>query len=129
VAPASDDGFALNEQGFALIGEGRYDEAVPVLEQAVESLRDSGDEATYNYALYNLATAYLGVDRPEDAIPLLQERMNFDDGQLSEVQATLDEAYAAAGQEPPAAEEKPEKPAKPEKGPKSKVPPPFEEDE
>ena len=63
-----------------------------MLEGAVAALRGSGDEATYNYALYNLATAYLGAGRPEDAIPLLEERMRFDDGQLDEVQATLERA-------------------------------------
>ncbi len=130
-APVSDDGFALNDQGFALIGEGDYAGAVPVLEKAVGLLGDSGDEQTYNYALYNLATAYLGVGRAEDAIPLLEERMQYDD-QLSTVQQTLDEAYAAAGQEPPAAEapkpEKPEKPEKPGKGPKGDVPPGHADD-
>ena len=100
VAPTTDhgtDGVALNDQGFALVGEGRFDEAIPVLEQAVSSLRGSGDDSTYNYALYNLANAYLGAGRAADAIPLLEERMGFDDGQLGEVQATLDRAYAEAG--------------------------------
>jgi eukaryotic-like serine/threonine-protein kinase len=92
------DGVALNDDGFALIGQGRYDEAIPILERARNVLAESGDETTYNYATYNLATAYLGAGRPEDAIPLLQERMQFDDGQLGEVRATLEEAYAAAGQ-------------------------------
>ena len=101
-APASDDGFALNDQGFALIQEGSYEEAVPVLEKAVEALRDSGDEATYNYALYNLADRLPRRRGPDAAIPLLEERMQFDDGQLAEVEATLDEAYEAAGEEPPA---------------------------
>ncbi len=129
-APAGDDPYALNDEGFALIGQGNYADAVAPLEKAVELLRDSGDQATYNYALYNLATAYLGVDRPEDAIPLLEERMEFDDGQLAEVQAKLDEAYAAAGVEPPKGEKpKPEKAEKPGKGPKDgKVPPGHEDD-
>ena len=55
---------------------------------------------TYNYALYNLASAYLGAGRPADAIPLLEERIGYDDGQLGEVQAALDQAYAEAGVEP-----------------------------
>ena len=98
VAATSDgDGAALNDEGFALVGAGRYEEAVPVLEGAVAELRGSGDEATYNYALYNLASAYLGAGRPADAIPLLKERMAFDDGQLDDVAATLDRARADAG--------------------------------
>jgi serine/threonine-protein kinase len=111
-APATgEDGFALNDQGYALVGAGQYEEAIPVLERAVDLLRDSGDQATFNYALYNLATAYLGAGRAEDAIPLLEQRMQFDDGQLGEVQATLDRAYAAAGVKP----QKPPKEPKPEK--------------
>ena len=129
-APAG-DGQALNDEGFALNQEGRYEEAVPVLEDAVAAL-EGGDETLYNYALYNLGVAYLGAGRPEDAIPVLEQRMQFDDGQLGEVQATLDEAYAAAGETPPdaAAEEAPAD-EKPGNGPKKekKVPPPFQEDE
>lgn len=129
---AGSDGAALNDQGYSLVNEGRYDEAVPVLERAVDALRGSGDEATYNYALYNLATAYMGSGRPADAIPLLEQRMGFDDGQLAKVQATLDEAYAAAGAKDGSGDES-DGPvpgsgsdAKPGKGPKSGgLPPPF----
>jgi tetratricopeptide (TPR) repeat protein len=98
---ASTDPAALNDQGFALVNEERFDEAIPVLEDAVDGLRGSGDEATYNYAIYNLATAYLGAGQPAEAIPLLEERMRFDDGQLAEVGAALDRAYEEAGVEPP----------------------------
>jgi tetratricopeptide (TPR) repeat protein len=100
-APAGADGVALNDEGFALLGDGRYDEAIPVLERAREALAGSGDTATYNYALFNLASAYLGAGRPDDAIPLLRERLEWDDGQLAEVRAKLDEAYAAAGEAAP----------------------------
>jgi serine/threonine-protein kinase len=132
-AATGEDGFALNDQGYSLVSAGQYEEAIPVLERAVNLLRDSGDQATFNYALYNLATAYLGAGRAADAIPLLEQRMQFDDGQLGEVQATLDRAYAAAGVKP----EKPPKEPKPEKpghghgyghGPKGgAVAPPTEE--
>ena len=114
-APASNDGFALNDEGYALIGEGDYEGAIPVLEKAVDALRDSGDEQTYNYALYNLATAYLGAGDADAAIPLLEERMNYDDGQLGEVQATLDEAYEMAGTKPPKEEKAPHVPPGQEK--------------
>ena len=87
-----------------------------MLERAVEALGGSGDEATYNYALFNLASAYLGAGRAAEAIPLLEERMQFDDGQLGDVQAKLDEARAAAGVKP----EKPEKSEKPGKGPEER---------
>ena len=126
------DGVALNDQGFALVEQGRFDEAIPVLEQAVSSLRGSGDDATYNYALYNLANAYLGAGRAAEAIPLLEERMGFDDGQLGDVQAALDRAYAEAGQAPPESDQPkpPKDEKKPGKGPKGGfVPPPFQDEE
>ncbi|HXV52201.1 MAG TPA: serine/threonine-protein kinase [Solirubrobacterales bacterium] len=116
------DPVALNDQGFELVSQGRYEEAVAPLERAVEGLRGSGDEATFNYAMFNLASAYLGAGRPADAIPLLEQRMQFDDGQLGEVEAALQRAYAEAGVAP-------EGDAKPGNGPKNgKVPPPFEEE-
>ena len=128
-ADAPADGASLNDQGYALVNDGNFDQAVPVLEDAVASLRGSGDEATYNYALYNLAAAYLGAGRAADAIPLLEERMRFDDGQLGEVQATLARAYEEVGVTPerggtPAPDEHGPKPGK---GPKNgSVPPPFQ---
>ncbi len=93
------DPSALNDQGKLLNDQGEYADAVPILEQAVEGLRDSGDELTYNYALYNLGVAYLGNGQPEDAIKVLKERMKYDD-QLDTVQATLNDAYEAAGKKP-----------------------------
>jgi eukaryotic-like serine/threonine-protein kinase len=125
-AEAPTDGAALNDQGFALNEEGRYEEAVPVLEEAVAAL-EGGDETLHNYALYNLGVAYLGAGRPEDAIPVLEQRMQFDDGQLDQVQATLDEAYAAAGETPP--DDKPGNGPKDKPQKAEKVPPPFEGDD
>jgi serine/threonine-protein kinase len=95
-AATTEDGFALNHQGHELNQQGAYSEAVPILQRAVETLRGV-DETTYNYALYNLGVAYLGSGQPERAIPVLEERLQFDDGQLATVEATLAEAEAAAG--------------------------------
>ena len=113
---ATADGSALNDQGFALVNEGSYDEAVPVLQKAVDLLRDSGDEQTYNYALYNLGTALVGAGRYDEAIPVLQERMQYDDGQLDTVQAKLDEALAGAGQAPTGGTSEPKPPKEPKPG-------------
>jgi hypothetical protein len=117
------DGYALNDEGFDLVNQGRYEEAIPVLQQAVDTLGSSGDEQTYNYALYNLGTAYVGTGRYDEAIPVLQERMQYDDGQLDTVQGTLDEALAGAGQAPTGgtSEPKPGNPAPP--GQTGAVPP------
>ena len=97
-----------------------------MLQKAADTLRSSGDEQTYNYALYNLGSAYVGAGRYDEAIPVLQERMQFDDGQLGTVQRTLDEALAGAGQAPTGgtAEPKPRKEPKPPKEPKPGNPAP-----
>lgn len=94
-APAA-DGVALNDQGFALIGSGDYDAAVPVLEQAVAALEGSGDELTYGYALFNLGSALRLAGRPEEAIPILEQRLEYGD-QRAAVERELEAAYADAG--------------------------------
>lgn len=92
------DGAALNDQGYDLIQEGNYEEAIPLLQDAVDALRGSGDELTYNYALFNLAHALRMAGRPEDAIPLLEERLQYPD-QQGTVAAELEAARAEAGLE------------------------------
>jgi serine/threonine-protein kinase len=52
--PEDESGASLNDRGFELMQAGRYDEALPLLEQAVEKLSGSG-ELTEAYALFNLA--------------------------------------------------------------------------
>jgi tetratricopeptide (TPR) repeat protein len=140
-ASAPGDGWALNDEGFQLIEAGRPDDAVPVLEDAVAALEGSGDEATYNYALYNLGNALLLSGRPEEAIPYLEQRLGFDDGQLATVRDALDRARAAAGGSGSDPDSdagggggdsgaiEPEDEAKPGKGPKhGDLPPPFEDE-
>jgi serine/threonine-protein kinase len=90
------DGAALNDQGYSMIGQGDYDAAIPVLQRAVEALKGSGDEVTYNYALFNLAHALRLAGRPQEAIPLLEERLRFPD-QASTVRGELQAAQQAAG--------------------------------
>ena len=91
------DGAALNQEGFELIGAGNPDEAIPVLEDAVAALEGSGDELTYNYALFNLAHALRVAGRPDEAIPLLEQRLEYPD-QQEEVAAELEAAKAEAGE-------------------------------
>ncbi len=97
VADVAPDGVALNDEGKTLLDSGQPEEAVPVLEEAVAALEDSGDELTYNYALFNLAQALRQSGRPEEAIPLLEQRLDYPD-QTEVVQAELDAALAEAGQ-------------------------------
>ncbi len=95
---ASADGATLNDEGYALINSGSPEEAIPLLEQAVDALQGSGDEQTYNYALFNLAHALRLAGRPDEAIPLLEERLNYPD-QTEVVQAELEAAQESAGEE------------------------------
>src|SRR5688572_23755893 len=60
----------LNDQGFRLMNAGRYEEAIPLLERAVDAARDGS--LTQAYALYNLGRSLRLVGRPDEAIPLLE---------------------------------------------------------
>jgi eukaryotic-like serine/threonine-protein kinase len=92
--PAS--GADLNQQGFDLMNAGRYDEAIPVLQQAVDALSGSGD-LTYAYALYNLGRSLRLAGRPAEAIPVLEERLAIPN-QRGVVKQELEAARREAGQ-------------------------------
>jgi serine/threonine-protein kinase len=89
-------GSQLNDQGYALIQDGRYEEAVPVLQRAVAAFPKGTTDLTYAYALFNLGHALRLAGDPQDAIPVLEQRLKIPD-QTSTVQAELDAAEAAAG--------------------------------
>jgi eukaryotic-like serine/threonine-protein kinase len=82
-APAEGDegsgtsGAALNQQGFDLMSQGRYDEAIPVLQQAVDSFPAGTSDLTYAYALYNLGKSLRLAGRPDEAIPILEQRLEI----------------------------------------------------
>jgi serine/threonine protein kinase len=79
-SPAGSDpalGSALNEEGFQLIKEGRYEEAVPVLEEAVRAFPPETEDVNYSYALFNLGNALRLSGRPEEAIPVLERRLEI----------------------------------------------------
>jgi eukaryotic-like serine/threonine-protein kinase len=84
------DPVALNDQGFALINQGRPEEAIPILEQAVAGLEGSGS-ITYAYALYNLGNALRLAGRPAEAIPILEQRVQIPN-QVETVKAELKQA-------------------------------------
>lgn len=90
-AAAGADPVALNDQGFALIREGRYDEAIPPLQQAVDSYPEGSRELQYGYALFNLARALRLAGRPAEAVPLLEERLEIPN-QTEAVEAELKQA-------------------------------------
>ena len=62
------DGVALTDQSTALLNEGRYEEALPVAQQALAALQGSG-ELYEAYANYNVGKALLGLGRCAEAIP------------------------------------------------------------
>jgi serine/threonine-protein kinase len=92
----SADGASLNEQGFALIQAGEYEAAVPVLEEAVAAFPEGSEDLNYAYALFNLGNALRLSGRPEEAIPVLEKRLEIPN-QTSKVEAELEQARDEAG--------------------------------
>jgi len=88
-------GAALNNQGFELMAQARYDEAIPILQQAVDSFPPGTDDINYAYALFNLGSSLRKAGRPEEAIPILEQRLQIPD-QTDVVQQELDLARQAA---------------------------------
>jgi eukaryotic-like serine/threonine-protein kinase len=95
IDPAS--GATLNEQGFAMVQAGEYEAAVPVLEEAVESFPEGTDDLDYAYALFNFGNALRLSGRPDEAIPVLERRLEIPN-QEGEVLEELEAARAEAGE-------------------------------
>jgi eukaryotic-like serine/threonine-protein kinase len=95
--PADATGAQLNDEGYSLIQQGRYDEAIPVLRRAVASFPSGTTDINYAYALFNLGNALRLAGKPQAAIPILERRLQIPD-QTDVVQRELDAARAAAGQ-------------------------------
>ena len=96
----SDDPVALNDQGFALIGQGKPNDAVAPLQRSVEAFRAQGRKGDigYAYALYNLGNALRLSGRPAEAIPFLQERLQISNYKRGVVKKELKTAQQQAGQ-------------------------------
>jgi eukaryotic-like serine/threonine-protein kinase len=90
-------GTQLNAEGYSLLQEGRYAEAIPILRKAVASFPEGTTDLNYAYALFNLGHALRMVGRPEQAIPILERRLRIPD-QTETVRAELEAARAAARQ-------------------------------
>jgi tetratricopeptide (TPR) repeat protein len=89
-------GAQLNEEGFALMQSGDYAGAVPILQEAVASWPEDSQDINYAYALFNLGKSLNRSGRPDEAIPYLEKRLNWND-QRDTVQAELDLAKRNAG--------------------------------
>jgi Protein kinase domain len=94
---ASDSGSSLNQEGFEMIQAGGYEEAVPVLEEAVGSYPSGSEDLEYGYALFNLGHALRLSGRPEEAIPVLEERLRIPN-QTDVVREELAAAESEAGE-------------------------------
>jgi tetratricopeptide (TPR) repeat protein len=90
------DGARLNDEGFALMRQGQYQEAIPVLERAVRAFPAGSQDTTYAYALYNLGASLRRAGRAGEAIPVLERRLQFPN-QRDVVQRELDLARRDAG--------------------------------
>jgi serine/threonine-protein kinase len=95
----SDDPVALNDQGFALIGQGKPSDAVAPLQRSVEAFRAQGRKGDigYAYALYNLGNALRLSGRPAEAIPFLEERLQISNYKRGVVKKELKTARQQAG--------------------------------
>src|SRR4051794_15715111 len=94
-ASAAGDSSGLERQGHALLAAGKYDQAIPVLQQAASDCPVTKTDPCA-YALYDLGHALRLAGRPQEAIPILQERLKNAD-QRATVQAELAAAQQAAG--------------------------------
>jgi eukaryotic-like serine/threonine-protein kinase len=79
----SDDGLALNDEGFALMQDGDYEAARPLLERAVVALAGTGVVAE-GYANYNLAFTRFALGDCE-GVPELLDRSEEVQGSRSEI--------------------------------------------
>jgi serine/threonine-protein kinase len=89
-APASSgDPSQMQLQAHNLINQGRYDEAIALDKQVVAKGPSTG--LTYAYALYDLGHALRLAGRPDEAIPILEQRMKINN-QRDVVKAELEQA-------------------------------------
>jgi len=100
-APASGvaDPIALDGQGYGLIKQERYADAVPLEQRAVDGFRARKQTSGPNYAfaLFNLGTALNRSGRSSEAIAFLEERLKISNDRRPIVEQELAAARAAAG--------------------------------
>ncbi len=71
------------------MGQGDYEGAIPVLQQAVDSFPPGTDDINYAYALFNLGKSLRKAGRFDEAIPVLEQRLEIPN-QTETVQRELD---------------------------------------
>ena len=88
--PPAQSATELNDQGFQLLQEGRYEEALPLLERAVVGLAGSGELAEA-YASYNLAFTRRALGQCDGVVELL-DRSEQVQGKRKEISKLRKEA-------------------------------------
>jgi len=78
------------------MNQGRYDEAIPLLQKAVAAYPGGSGDLTYAFALYNLGKSLRLAGRPKEAVPVLEKRLRIPN-QTATVQRELEAARRAAG--------------------------------
>jgi tetratricopeptide (TPR) repeat protein len=78
VAKNIEEGARLNLQGHALIKQGKYQEAVSTLHQAVETFPENTENIEYVFAQYNLAHSLRKIGKSDEAIPYLKRCIAYD---------------------------------------------------
>jgi hypothetical protein len=68
----------LNLKGHALIKQGNYQNAVPVLYQAVRAFPEGTNRIDYVFAQYNLGHSLRKIGKPKEAIPYLERCVAYD---------------------------------------------------
>jgi len=90
---------ALNEWANVLFDMGRYEEALPVAQRAVELCQGSTQVNPCAYALFEYARALRKTGNPQQAVSVLEERLQrFPDDQRPTVMAELRRAKRDANQ-------------------------------
>jgi eukaryotic-like serine/threonine-protein kinase len=93
-APASGSPAQMQLQAHNLINQGKYDEAIALDKQVVA--KGPGIGVTYAYALYDLGHALRVSGHPDQAIPILEQRLKINN-QRGVVKAELEKAKKEAG--------------------------------
>jgi tetratricopeptide (TPR) repeat protein len=78
---------------------GRYQEAIPLLRRAVSASPSGASDLTRAYALFNLGRSLRLAGKPDEAIPLLEQRLQIDN-QRATVARELRAARRSAGPGP-----------------------------
>jgi len=90
----------LHLEGYNALQAGDYDTAIELNTQAIEAFPEGTtweDDINYAYALYSLGRALRLAGRPDEAIPVLETRLEIPN-QTETVQHELDLARAQAGE-------------------------------